>query len=154
MFGSHVVAVDAKGRVSVPARFREYLGATFGGQVVLLGMDGCIFAYPLAEWKRRFSEKIRSLPTSRREVRRYLRRMYGRAVPCELDRQGRILLPARLRAAVGIEKEAVIVGIEDRFEIWGRARWDEETDEQTDAAAGALNGEGDALEEGSIDLEF
>lgn len=125
LISSHVVSVDAKGRVSIPARFREFLSATFGDQLVLLDMDGCIFAYPQEEWRRRFSEKFRDLPTFREEVRRFVRQMYGRATQCELDRQGRILLPARLREAAGIQKEAVIVGLENKFEIWSRERWEE-----------------------------
>lgn len=125
LISSHVVSVDSKGRVSIPARFREYLNATYGDQLILLDKDGCVFAYPLEEWKRRFSEKFRELPTYREDVRRYLRQMYGRASPCEIDRQGRILIPSRLRETAGIEKEAVVVGLENKFEIWGKERWEE-----------------------------
>ncbi len=148
LISSHAVSVDAKGRVSIPARFREYLSATYGDQVVLLGKDGCIFAYPLEEWKRRFSEKLSDLSTSTKEVRRTLRRLYGRAESCEFDRQGRILLPAKLRASSSIEKEAVIVGIENKLEIWDKGRWDEETGETGDGVADELP------DEDFIEFEF
>ena len=148
LISSHVVSVDAKGRVSIPARFREYLSATYGDQVVLLGKDGCIFAYPLEEWKRRFSEKLSDLSTSTKEVRRTLRRLYGRAESCEFDRQGRILLPAKLRASSSIEKEAVIVGIENKLEIWDKGRWGKEMGDVDDGAADELP------DEDLIEFEF
>ncbi len=147
LISSHIVSVDAKGRVSVPARFREYLSAAFGDQIVLLGKDECIFAYPLEEWRRRFSEKLQGLSTSRKEVRRYLRRIYGRAQPCEFDRQGRILLPARLRESFGIRGEAVIAGIEDRLEIWDPEKWEKEM-------GSADDGEAAASDEDLIEFEF
>ncbi len=151
LISSHVVSVDVKGRVSIPARFREYLSATYGDQVVLLGKDGCIFAYPLEEWKRRFSEKLSQLSTSTKEVRRTLRRLYGRAQSCEFDRQGRILLPAKLRANSSIEKEAVIVGIENKLEIWDRRRWEKEIGEIGDEESGAA---GELPDEDFIEFEF
>jgi MraZ protein len=152
LISSHVVSVDAKGRVGIPARFREYLNATYGDQLILLGKDGCVFAYPLEEWKRRFSERFRELPTHREDVRRYLRQMYGRANPCEIDRQGRILLPARLRESAGIEKEAVIVGLENKFEIWGKERWEQTMEEE--ASEVDLEGPEAPPGEGLIQLEF
>ena len=151
LISSHVVSVDAKGRVSIPARFREYLSAAYGDQVVLLGKDGCIFAYPLEEWKRRFSKKLSELSTSTKEVRRTLRRLYGRAQSCEFDRQGRILLPAKLRANSSIEKEAVIVGIENKLEIWDRGRWEQEVGEAGDAGSGA---DDELANEDLIEFEF
>ena len=150
LISSHVVSIDAKGRVSIPARFREYLNATYGDQLILLDMDGCIFAYPLEEWRRRFSERFRELPTHRESTRRFVRQMYGRATPCEIDRQGRILLTARLREGAGIEKEAVIVGLENKFEIWGRERWERMMEEEAVAPDGPTEDSG----EGLIDLEF
>ena len=148
LISSHAVSVDAKGRVSIPARFREYLSAKYGDQVVLLGKDGCIFAYPVEEWKRRFSEKLSELSTSTKEVRRTLRRLYGRAESCEFDRQGRILLPAKLRTSSSIEKEAVIVGIENKLEIWDKGRWDQEMGDVDDGAADELP------DEDLIEFEF
>jgi MraZ protein len=113
-------------------------------------MDGCIFAYPLEEWRRRFSERFRELPTHRESTRRFVRQMYGKATPCEIDRQGRILLAARLREGAGIDKEAVIVGLENKFEIWGRERWEQMMEEEAAAPGGLTQDSG----EGLIDLEF
>jgi len=147
---SHAVSIDAKGRVGIPARFREYLNATFGDRLILLDMDGCIFAYPQEEWQRRFSDRFRELPTHREAVRRYVRQMYGKAAPVEVDKQGRILLPARLREAAGIEKEAIIVGLENKFEIWGRERWEQMMQEELPE----LETPGEGSGEGQIELEF
>ena len=144
---SHIVSVDTKGRIGIPARFREVLHASFGGQLVLLDMDGCIFAYPMEEWRQRFSDKFRELPTHREDVRRYLRSMYARATQCEIDRQGRILLPARLREAAQIQKEAVIVGMENKFEIWGREQWEKQVDDSRDLIESMP-------ESGIVDLKF
>ena len=148
LISAHPVSVDAKGRVSIPARFREHLSATYGDQVILISKDGCIFVYPVQEWKRKFSEKLKELSTSSKEVRRSLRRLYGRAESCEFDRQGRILLPAKLRASSSIEKEAVIVGIENKLEIWDRRRWDKENGEAGDGAVDELP------DEDLIEFEF
>ncbi|MDE0331705.1 MAG: division/cell wall cluster transcriptional repressor MraZ [Nitrospinae bacterium] len=148
LISSHTVSVDAKGRVSIPARFREFLSAKYGDQVVLLGKDGCIFAYPVEEWKRRFSERLSKLSTTTKEVRRTLRRLYGRAESCEFDRQGRILLPAKLRVSSSIEKEAVIVGIENKLEIWDKGRWNQEMGDVDDGTADELP------DEDLIEFEF
>ncbi|MEE9273848.1 MAG: division/cell wall cluster transcriptional repressor MraZ [bacterium] len=147
LISSHNVSIDAKGRISIPAKFREYLNATYGDQLILLDMDGCIFAYPLEEWRRRFSSKFSALPSHREEVRRYVRSMYARATQCEIDRQGRILLPARLREAARIEKEAVLVGLESKFEIWSRDLWESQLEENRDILE-------TVPESGMIDLEF
>ena len=136
LISSHTVSVDDKGRVSVPARFREYLYSKFGDQLVLLDMDGCIFAYPLQEWSRRFSDKFGQLPTYRDEVRKYVRSMYGRATECVLDRQGRILLPSRLRESAQIQKDAVIIGLENKFEIWSSENWKKQISEAPDVFEG------------------
>jgi len=132
LISSHAVSVDEKGRVNIPARFREHLYSKFGEQLVLLDMDGCIFAYPLEEWRRRFSDKFSQLPTYRDDVRRYVRSMYGRATECVLDRQGRLLLPSRLRDSAQIEKDAVIIGLENKFEIWSSENWKKQLSETSD----------------------
>ncbi len=151
LISSHPVSVDAKGRVNIPARYREHLSATYGDQVILISKDGCIFVYPVQEWKRKFSEKLEELSTSSKEVRRTLRRLYGRAESCEFDRQGRILLPAKLRASSSIEKEAIVAGIENRLEIWGKAKWNEEMGEVDDGKSEAVDEES---AEDLIEFEF
>ena len=145
-----MVSIDAKGRVSIPARFREYLNATFGDRLILLDMDECIFAYPLEEWQRRFGDKVQDLPTHRPAVRAHMRRMYGKAVLVEIDKQGRILLSSRLREAAGIDKEVVVVGLENKFEIWGRERWVRLMAEKPGSVSEFGEDSGDDL----IELEF
>lgn len=151
LISAHPVSVDAKGRVNIPARFREHLSATYGEQVVLISKDGCIFVYPAQEWKRKFSERLKKLSTASKEVRRTLRRLYGRAESCEFDRQGRILLPADLRTKTSIEKDAIVAGIENRLEIWDKAKWNEEMGEVKNGESGAADEES---AEDLIEFEF
>lgn len=117
LLGTHSYQLDPKGRISLPGRFREALA---GGAVLTLGQDGCLFCFPRAEWEER-SREIRALPLSDAEGRAYARMFFGKAEAVELDSQGRLLIPQRLRSEVGIGKEAVVLGVFDRMEIWDRA---------------------------------
>jgi MraZ protein len=116
LLGTHSYQLDPKGRISLPARFRDVFA---DGAVLTLGQDGCLFCFPRAEWERR-SEEVRTLPLSDAEGRAYARMFFGKAEAVELDGQGRLLVPQRLRAEAGIRKEAVVVGVFDRMEIWDR----------------------------------
>lgn len=114
-------ALDAKGRVTIPARLREGLGDNF---IATKGMDNCLFLYPLAEWQA-LEQKLHSLPFTRKDVRAFVRFFFSGACECEVDRQGRIVLPVPLREYAGVDKEVVIVGVGSRVEIWARERWSE-----------------------------
>ena len=116
-------SIDAKGRMIVPAKFREALGNDF---VVTQGLDGCLFVFPNSEWQV-FEEKLRGLPVSNKDARKFTRFFLAGAATVELDSQGRILLPAVLRKFAGLEKEAVVVGVGSRVEIWDKARWEDST---------------------------
>ncbi len=116
LLGTHSYQLDPKGRISLPARFREALA---DGAYLTLGQDGCLFCFPRAEWEARATE-VRSAPLSDAEGRAYARMFFGNAEPVELDAQGRLVVPQRLRAQVGIGKEVVVVGVHDRLEIWDR----------------------------------
>jgi MraZ protein len=116
LLGTHSYQLDPKGRVSLPSRFRE---AFAEGAVLTLGQDGCLFCFPRAEWDRRSGE-LRELPLSDAQARAYSRMFFGKAEPVEIDAQGRLLIPQRLRNEVGIRKEAVVLGVYDRMEIWDR----------------------------------
>ena len=116
LLGTHSYQLDPKGRISLPARFRE---AFAEGAVLTLGQDGCLFCFPRAEWEER-SREVRALPLSETESRAYTRMFFGKAERVELDSQGRLLIAQRLRNEVGIDKEAVVVGVFDRMEIWDR----------------------------------
>jgi MraZ protein len=117
LLGTHSYQLDPKGRISLPARFRD---AFASGAVLTLGQDGCLFCFPRAEWEARAGE-VRDRPLSDSEARAYARMFFGKAESVELDSQGRLLIPQRLRGEVGISKEAVVVGVYDRMEIWDRA---------------------------------
>ena len=117
--GEYNHTIDEKGRVIVPSKFRETLGDNF---VVTQGLDGCLFVYSYEEWEI-FVEGLKKLPGTKdaRQLQRYF--MAG-AASCEVDKQGRILIPAKLRASAGLEKEVVFVGVLSKIEIWSRERWE------------------------------
>lgn len=117
--GEYNHTVDAKGRVIVPSKFREQLGEEF---VVTKGLDGCLFVYENTEWKA-LEEKLHALPLTNANARKFSRFFLAGATTCEVDKQGRILLPAVLREFAGIEKDAVLVGVGSRIEIWSKDKW-------------------------------
>lgn len=127
LLGTHRYQLDPKGRVSLPARFRDVFA---DGAVLTLGQDGCLFCFPRAEWEARSGE-VRGLPLSDAEGRAYARMFFGKAEAVELDAQGRLLIPQRLRGEIGIRKEVVVLGVFDRMEIW-----DKDAHERYEAAHG------------------
>ena len=122
--GEYSHTIDAKGRLIIPSRFREQLGEEF---VLTKGLDGCLSIYPMDEWTA-FEEKLRALPLTNKNARTFSRFFVAGATTCELDKQGRILLPAALREYAGIEKDAVLVGMGSRIEIWSREAWTAKND--------------------------
>ena len=121
--------IDAKGRLIIPARFREQLGERF---VVTRGLDHCLFVYPLTEWAI-LEAKLKSLPLTQSDARRFVRFLFSGASECELDKQGRINLPNNLKAYAGLEKDAVIIGVSNRVEIWASQSWQTYVDEASDS---------------------
>lgn len=121
--GTYEHSIDTKGRVIIPAKFREQLGDSF---VVTLGLDGCLFVYPENEWQD-FVKELRELPGSK-EARKLQRYFMAGAAPCDVDKQGRVLIPANLREKAGLEKDIVFVGVMSKIEIWSKERWDENDD--------------------------
>ncbi len=113
-------SLDTKGRVIIPAKFRKGLGDNF---VATRGRDNCIFLYPMNEWKT-LEEKIRKLPLTKSDARAFSRFFLSGASECELDKQGRISLPANLRSYASLEKDVVIIGVSNRVEIWSQEKWD------------------------------
>ena len=122
--GEYNHTIDAKGRLIIPSKFREALGSEF---VLTKGLDGCLFVFPMKEWEA-FEEKLRSLPLIDKNARKFSRFFLAGASTCELDKQGRILLPANLREYAGIDKEVVSVGVYSRVEIWSKDRYLENSD--------------------------
>jgi MraZ protein len=128
--GEFEYRVDEKGRVSVPPRFRVELK----GYVVLsAGFEPCITAYTAQEWKR-ISQGLTSAMPSRSKLRRLNRALFASAFAIRLDAQGRIALPVSLRTHAGIQEEIVIAGANNYFELWDRARWEEEKDQAREQA--------------------
>lgn len=119
--GEYSHTIDTKGRLIIPSKFREELGETF---VVTKGLDGCLFVFSDEEWKA-FEIKLKSLPLTNKNARQFARFFVAGATPCELDKQGRILLPATLREFAGLEKDVVLTGMLNRIEIWSKDKWNE-----------------------------
>lgn len=119
--GEYNHTVDTKGRLIIPSKFREQLGEEF---IVTKGLDGCLFVFPQDEWLA-FEEKLRTLPLTQKGARQFTRFFVAGATPCELDKQGRILLPATLREFAGLDKDVVLAGMLNRIEIWSKAKWTE-----------------------------
>ncbi len=117
--GRYNHTLDAKGRLAIPARFRETLAE---GLVLTRGIDRCLALYPLAAW-RPLAEKVSALPLSDPDARAFRRLVFAEATDLELDAQGRILVPPELRRYAGLERDAVIIGMDTALEIWSPERW-------------------------------
>ena len=123
MTGTYEHSIDAKGRLFIPAKLREELGVTF---YLAMGVDECLAIYPQETWNR-FTEKFASLPMSQSAA---MRPLFANASKCELDSQGRIVIPQKLRKYAGLEKDAVIMGVNDRAEIWSAETWNAREEEE------------------------
>jgi len=128
--GQHIHSLDSKGRVSVPAEFREVLSERYDERLVLMkNYDRCLVAYPLEEWQK-LDAKIAALPASDPNVTRYMRNFYSSAKVCELDKQGRILVPPALKSYAGLKGDAIIIGLSNKMEIWDVETWKKENPEE------------------------
>ena len=121
--GEYNHSVDTKGRLIIPSKFREQLGDEF---IVTRGLDGCLFVFPMEEWEG-FIDKLKELPGTK-EARTLQRHFMANAAPCEMDKQGRALIPAKLREHAALEKDIVFVGVLSKIEIWSKERWEENDD--------------------------
>ena len=122
--GTYEHGIDAKGRLFIPAKLREELGVTF---YLAMGVDACLAIYPQSTWDR-FTEKFSSLPMSQSKA---MRPLFANAAKCELDSQGRIVIPQKLRKYAGLDKDVVIIGVNDRAEIWSAEAWQAQEEEMT-----------------------
>ena len=124
--GRYEYAIDPKGRVNIPSRFREQISESGRESIVITNYSGCIYAYPSGEWER-IEEKLASKVSSvNRKKNAFVRFFVGGAVEVVPDKQGRILIPPSLRSYAGLGRDVVILGMPNRFEIWDRERWDVE----------------------------
>jgi len=123
--GINNIAVDAKGRMAMPARYRERLLEACGGRlVVTVDRDHCLLVYPLPEWEV-IESKLIELPSLNKQARLLQRLLIGYATELEMDAQGRILLPTVLRDFAGLKKKAVLIGQGKKLEIWDEDTWSE-----------------------------
>lgn len=132
--GEYNHTLDPKGRLIIPSRFREALGDKF---VITKGLDGCLFAYDNTEWSA-FEEKLKAMPISKKDIRMFVRHFLAGAAEVEVDKQGRILIPAKLREFADLTKDAVLVGAAGHIEIWSEERWtslEEEAEESMEDIA-------------------
>ena len=119
LIGEFEHSLDAKARLIMPAKLRDSLGDKF---VLTKGLDGCLFAFSITEWTN-FEEKLKGLPLSNRNSREFTRFFLSGATECEIDKQGRFLLPNNLRTVANLEKDAIIIGVGTRLEIWDKQTW-------------------------------
>ncbi|GFI62380.1 transcriptional regulator MraZ [Clostridiales bacterium] len=122
--GEYSHSLDAKGRLIIPAKFRDGLGEHF---IVTKGIDRCLYIYPRSEWEV-FEEKLRQLPLANTDARRFTRFFLSGAVECDVDNQGRIIIPQSLRSYASLGKEVVSAGVGSRIEVWNKENWDTECD--------------------------
>ena len=120
--GRHEYGIDSKGRLAIPAKFREILVAQFDERLIVTHFDQCLWAYPVSLWQV-LEKKIGQLPQFLEEVKALQRVFVSAASECPLDKQGRILLPPTLRDYAGLSKDVVLVGMTQRIEIWSKSRW-------------------------------
>ena len=120
--------LDSKGRLIIPAKFRDQIGDEI---IFTRGMEGCIFGYPQAEWQK-IEAKLAKLPLTQRSARKFTRLFYSGAMETEFDKQGRVNLTATLKEHADLIKECVIVGVSNRIEIWSEDRWQKFADEADD----------------------
>lgn len=118
--GEYSHTIDTKGRVIVPAKFRDKLEDAF---VVTQGLDGCLYVYDHVEWEK-FEEKLSQLPMNNPNTRKYVRFFLAGACEVEVDKQGRILIPQKLRTHAQLSKDVVFLGMGDRIEIWSKENWE------------------------------
>ena len=135
--GEYQATIDEKGRISVPAKFRSQLKRKV---VVTRGLDNSLFLYGLEEWKK-LAEKLASLPIATANTRAFSRMMLAGAMDCEIDKQGRIILPGYLKEFAKIDKKIIFAGLFNRIEVWGDELWNaykKQTESQSTAIAEQL----------------
>ena len=123
LLGAYDHTIDDKNRLTLPAKFRE---AFQDGVVVTRGLDGCLFAYRRTDWDRLVESRLSSMDTLSPEGRRLQRFFFSGASESDLDKQGRVMLPAQLLEHAKLGREVVVAGVNDRLEIWDRAAWRKE----------------------------
>jgi len=135
--GATKVTLDAKGRMAIPTRYRERLATRCGGQLVAtVDIDYCLLIYPLPDWEE-IERKLMRLPSLNEDARRLQRLMVGYATEIEMDGHGRILVSRELRDFASLERQAMLIGQGNKFELWDDERWKEKRDSWIDGGKSA-----------------
>ncbi|MEG0012632.1 MAG: division/cell wall cluster transcriptional repressor MraZ [Cellulosilyticaceae bacterium] len=127
--GEYKHSLDDKCRVIIPSKYRSLLGESF---ILTKGLDGCLFIYTLEEWKQ-FEQKLKALPITNTNARKFVRFFLAGAAECTMDKQGRILIPSNLVVYSCIEKDIVFIGMSNRIEVWSSSKWDDYNEQEFDA---------------------
>ena len=139
LLGEHHYQMDPKGRISLPVKFRD---AFADGVYLTLGQDECLYAFPLEEWQRA-KDEVQARTIAEPRNRAYARVFFGNAERMDLDPQGRLVVPRKLREKVRLGRDVAVVGVSDRLEIWGRDVWERYTHTHEGSyASGSLRPEG------------
>lgn len=137
--GRYEHTIDAKGRLSIPSKFREILATNYDERLIITNFDNCLWAYPIREWKV-VEDKAAALPQFKTEVRSFQRFFISAAAECPLDPNGRIIVPPTLRRYAALMQDVVMVGMTKRIEIWARERWQKVFEQaEKDLTAGGGN---------------
>jgi MraZ protein len=123
--GRYEHTIDTKGRISIPAKFREILNKKYDDRLVITNFDHCLIAFPFEEWNL-LEQKVGSFSLMKKETSAFFRFFYSSAIDCAIDKQGRLLIPQTLRDYANLQKDVVLVGEGKRIEIFGKERWMEE----------------------------
>jgi MraZ protein len=127
--GASKITLDAKGRMAMPTRYRERLAEKSDGRlVVTVDRDYCLLIYPFPDWEE-IERKLVRLPSLNPQARRLQRLMVGYATELDLDGHGRILLPRELREFAGLDRQAILIGQGNKFELWDEDRWNDKRDQ-------------------------
>ena len=126
--GEYHHTIDDKSRLVLPSKFRNTLGDEF---IVTRGLEKCLYVYPKKEWER-IEAQLKSLPFTKKDARTIVRFLFSGATECEFDRQGRTCLTSPLISYAGLTKECVVIGANDRVEIWDKLAWEEFMDANSD----------------------
>lgn len=126
--GATQISLDAKGRLAIPTRYRQQIIARCDNQlVVTVDRDYCLLIYPFPDWEE-IERKLVGLPSLNKQARRLQRLMVGYATEIDIDGHGRILLPRELREFAGLDRQAILLGQGNKFELWDEASWNEKRD--------------------------
>jgi MraZ protein len=123
--GKYYYTVDPKGRIIIPAPFREIIVSNYSSKLYITNalFDKCLCIYPMEEWNK-LQEQVRTKPRSDEAIRFFMRRVIASAIETEMDKQGRILIPVALREDASINGNVVMAGQIERIELWDRNEWD------------------------------